>query len=390
MSSTFQPLTLVEYTNRALQTDQRVDSGSLAFPLLGLFGETGGLLSELKKKQRDKVSFAGYAEAVVEELGDVLWYLTILCSRAGLSLLDLVQNLNRVPMQEAGVGDLSFAHLQPGIKIIGRNPTPAFETTLLKLAGQVGLLVEDQQAGLLISNKAAFSNRLIAIMHILVQAATEAGITLEAAAVKNLAKIDSRWPQTRFYPKPFDDEYEKFEQLPRELTIDIVEREVAGQTFVFQTCNDLNIGDRLTDNAAEPDDYRFHDVFHYAYIAVLTWSPVVRGLLRLKRKSNRKVDEVEDGARAMLIEEGITTWLFSKAQPLDFFANINAGNLPLTMLKHVRDFVSGYEVDKCPLWLWEEAILQGYSAFRFLQKHRRGRVHIDMLRHSLTVQELTT
>jgi len=29
--------------------------------------------------------------------------------------------------------------------------------------------------------------------------------------------------------------------------------------------NDVIVGDRLTDNKAEPDDYRFHDVFHMAY-----------------------------------------------------------------------------------------------------------------------------
>ena len=32
----------------------------MAFPLLGLFGETGSLLSELKKKQRDSASYSGY------------------------------------------------------------------------------------------------------------------------------------------------------------------------------------------------------------------------------------------------------------------------------------------------------------------------------------------
>jgi hypothetical protein len=34
---------------------------------------------------------------------------------------------------------------------------------------------------------------------------------------------------------------------------------------------------------------------------------VIRSLLRLKRKSVPKLDDVEDGARAILIEEGVTT-----------------------------------------------------------------------------------
>ncbi|MFX5743284.1 pyrophosphatase, partial [Acinetobacter baumannii] len=81
-------------------------------------------------------------------------------------------------------------------------------------------------------------------------------------------------------------------------TIDVYERTVRGQVFVYQRSGGVFVGDRLTDNAAEPDDYRFHDVFHYAYIAVLGWSPVIRSLLRLKRKSVPKIDEVDDGARA--------------------------------------------------------------------------------------------
>lgn len=111
------------------------------------------------------------------------------------------------------------------------------------------------------------------------------------------------------YPAPFDTTFIAEEQLPRGMVSDVVEREVRGQKYVFQTCNGVNIGDRLTDNAVEPDDYRFHHVFHYAYAAVLTWSPVMRALLRLKRKSDPIVDETQDGARAILIEEGITTWI---------------------------------------------------------------------------------
>ena len=53
MSDGFNLLTVEGYAAQALSTDQRSDEGSLVFPLLGLFGETGSLLSEVKKKQRD-------------------------------------------------------------------------------------------------------------------------------------------------------------------------------------------------------------------------------------------------------------------------------------------------------------------------------------------------
>src|SRR5882724_1609175 len=95
MKDDFSPLTVERYATQALTTDQRSDSGSLTFPLLGLFGETGSLLSEVKKKQRDRASYIGYAGAVVEELGDVLWYLTAVAARGGLALSDIAANVGR-------------------------------------------------------------------------------------------------------------------------------------------------------------------------------------------------------------------------------------------------------------------------------------------------------
>lgn len=382
-------LTLQEYQTLALTSDRRPDA-SLAFPLLGLFGEAGSLLSVVKKKQRDKASYLGYAPAVIEELGDVLWYFTIAAARAGLALADIANNINRgySDWHSGGVQDLQFRALQSLPAAAELEPTPAFETTLLDLAGEIGTVLSDYQAGRIANNQAAIAGRLIAVMRTLVKAADEAGVTLDAAAQSNLKKIFDRWPQKKSYPAPLDANAPEFEQLPRHLTIEIFERDVGGQVYVFQRCNDINIGDRLTDNAMAPDDYRFHDVFHFAYVAVLTWSPVVRALLRLKRKSDPKIDEAEDGARAGLIEEGIASWIFGQAKQLDFFAGMQPGDLSFDLLKSVRQFVAGYEPEHSPLWLWEEAILQGYKAFRFLREKRRGRLHIDMLTRQLIVEEL--
>jgi hypothetical protein len=249
----------------------------------------------------------------------------------------------------------------------------------------VGSLVNQVQNGI---SGTKLKSTLISVMQCLIQAANESGATLEAAAVKNLHKIFDRWPLERIYPELFDDGRDHEEQLPRKMTIDVFERKVRGQVFVYQRSGGVYVGDRLTDNAAEPDDYRFHDVFHYAYVAVLGWSPVIRALLRLKRKSDAKLDEVQDGARAILIEEGVTSWIFGQAQQLDYFDGVKRGGLPLDMLKHIRGFVAGYEVEDCPLWLWEEAILHGYRAFRFLRKNRQGRVTIDMNKRRLLIKAI--
>jgi NTP pyrophosphatase (non-canonical NTP hydrolase) len=388
------PLGLDEYQHFASLTDrnERHGAAGLGFVLLGLFGEAGSLLSVVKKKQRDKASYLGYAPHVIEELGDVLWYFSVIAARGGLALSDVGHNLYRgyADWQDGGGANLRFRDLQssPTFSSKRDEPTPAFEKTLLDLAADIGTLLADHQAGRLADNQAALKGALVTVLRTLVKAADEAGVTLDEAAAANLHKIFDRWPAKRVYPEPLDKTAPEYEQLPRQMTIDVFERTVAGKTYVFQQSNGINIGDRLTDNAVEPDDYRFHDVFHYAYCSVLTWSPVVRSFLRLKRKTDPVVDEVQDGARAILIEEGVATWIFGQARRLDFLADVKPGDLSFDILKTVRQFVSGYEPEQCPLWLWEEAILQGFEAFRFLRRERRARLLLDMERRRLHVGEL--
>src|SRR5579864_8840382 len=106
-------LTLADYQRLALTADKKPEA-SLAFPLLGLFGEAGSLLSVVKKKQRDRTSYLGYEPHVIEELGDVLWYFAIVAARGGVALADIGHNLNRgfSDWQDGGGGDLKFEMLQ--------------------------------------------------------------------------------------------------------------------------------------------------------------------------------------------------------------------------------------------------------------------------------------
>lgn len=366
-------LTLAEYQAQALLTDQRRTSDpALAFALLGLFGETGSLLSEVKKKQRDPVSYRGYQDSVVEELGDTLWYLTAVADRGHVALSELGANLDRTleDWQGSPADNLTFQELQPEAPPLQSGPSPAFERTLLQLAGEVGLLLTDHEAGRLTRNKAALFGRLLAILRTLRAAAHDAGVTLEAAARANLDKIFDRWPQKRVYPVPFDANCPPQEQLPRQFIVEICEVYIEGRPKACLIIDGRPIGDPLTDNRQEDDDYRFHDVFHLAHAAILGWSPSFRRLLRRKRKSLPAIDEAEDGARAVLIEEGVATWIFNHAQRLAFFENVKA--LDYGLLKTVREFVHGYEAAHSPLWLWEETILQGYTVFRNVRAARGG------------------
>jgi NTP pyrophosphatase (non-canonical NTP hydrolase) len=208
-------LTLNEYQATAVKSDRKPET-SLAFPLLGLFGEAGTLLSVVKKKQRDAATYLGYAPHVVEEFGDVLWYFAVVAHRGGVLLSDLANNLSCGPgdSEEGHDRDIWFRELQRASTGLKQAPTP------------------DYQAGRLAGNQASLKRRLVAVLRVLVKAADEAGIALEAAAESNLQKIFDRWPVQRVYPAPLDEKDKPSEQLPRSLTIDIFEREVGGKLYV--------------------------------------------------------------------------------------------------------------------------------------------------------------
>ena len=312
----------------------------------------------------------------------MLWYLATVAHHEGLKLSEIAAS-HGAPHSAS-----TFAELQPQQDLPFSSPSVAFEQTLLRLAGSVGRLA-DFIAGGLPKYQETLHTLLSGIFDNMVRAANESGITLEQAAAKNLQKANDRWPVERVPPPPFDAHFSEEEQLPRTLEVAIFERTGAnGKTYVVQKCNGLFIGDRLTDNIMLPDDYRFHDAFHYAYAAVLGWSPVIRALFRLKRKSEARIDEGEDGARAILIEEGVATYVFGHAKNLNFFDGRKQGDLGFSFLKSVRQFVRGYEAEACPLWLWEEAILAGNQAFRHLREHRCGRLKLDLNARSLMVEPL--
>ena len=71
----------------------------IIYPTLGLTNEAGEVAGKIKKIFRDKGGVIGEAErdALKGELGDVLWYLTQLCTELDLSLEDVAaHNLEKL------------------------------------------------------------------------------------------------------------------------------------------------------------------------------------------------------------------------------------------------------------------------------------------------------
>lgn len=205
-------------------------------------------------------------------------------------------------------------------------------------------------------------------------------IPLQEIARESASKAERLYSQGEV--NRFDDEFDDEERLPRQFTVTFSEKRNRKQVLVRIMVSGVIIGDILTDNAHKGDGYRYHDVFHLAYAAVLGWSPVIRGLLRRKRKSNPRIDEIEDGGRAAVVEEAISVLVFNEAPQRVWYSE--ESSVDIGLLKTIIRLTAGLEVHRCTAKQWKAAILQGYAVFKQLQARGGGRVDVDLDRQTLT------
>jgi NTP pyrophosphatase (non-canonical NTP hydrolase) len=289
-------MTLDEYQKVAAETDQfdASDSEGIIVALLGLAGESGSLLTLFKKKMRDGEAYEPIQRRVREELGDVLWYISAIARRSGISLEDVAQ--------------------------------------------------------------------------------------------ANIKKSRTRWIRTSATDKPFLDTASPIEeQLPRSFIAEL--REVGDQSKkrLAIYIDGQKCGSTLTDNAYKGDDYRLHDIIHLAFAAVLGWSPVLRALLGRKRKSSPQLDEVEDGGRAIAIEEGLAALIFNYASQHSFLSGVKTLDWPL--LRTCHEMTAHLEVNSRSLNDWEQAILKAFAVWRQVRVTGSGFIVADITTGDFTYRE---
>lgn len=340
--------------------------------LFGLFGEVGGIMAAAKKHHREGAIFVGYRAAVVEEFGDSLWYLAALCRRLNLCLENIFQ---RAISGDDYVAVLAASDVQSGslAKILMPRQVAALDDALQSLGLAAATLLQMSESEIDEQPLVAFADHYIKALQV-------SGVSFGEVARTNLTKTRGRFISPDLAALPtFDDQFELEEQLPARFEIEITQRK-SGQSYL--RWQGVFVGDPLTDNIRDPDGYRFHDVFHLAHAAILHWSPVFRALIKQKRKSDKRTDEAQDGGRAIVVEEGLTAWIFARAKELNFFEN--KSSVSFDMLKTIGDFVKGYEVEACPLSLWERCILDGYSVFREVRRNKGGVVIGDRLARTIS------
>lgn len=289
-----------EYQRVASKTMQfeKGDENARAISLLGLSGEIGELSTEYKKDIRDGDKYKIFREKIIEELGDILWYISTLATLENIELNDILD--------------------------------------------------------------------------------------------KNIEKTQERWhdlPELSGFP---DDGYPEDERFPRKFTAVFTEKkDKDNRKSVKVTIEGDKLGATLRDNAYEDDSYRFHDIFHIAYVATLGWSPVVRKQWLKKRKSCAITDEVEDGGRASAIDEAISILVFEHARNHKFYDEVG-GVIDYKLLDSIKLLTRNLnDVKNCTSKQWEHAILEGFKIWNKLKATGGGRVHCNMHERKMTFEPLS-
>ena len=93
------------------------------------------------------------------------------------------------------------------------------------------------------------------------------------------------------------------------------------------------------------------------------------------------LDEVEDGGRASVIEEGVAALAFDYARRHNMLVGVSV--LDFQLLRTIKDMTSHLEVKQCTTGEWEQAILQGFTVWRAVLAARGGCIALDLDRRQI-------
>jgi NTP pyrophosphatase (non-canonical NTP hydrolase) len=253
---------------------------------------------------------------------------------------------------------------------------------MLGLAGETGQLLSEYKKHLRDGAahrlfKEQVGEELGDLLWYIANVASKFGLDLDQIAERNLDKVRARFAPTSAQAPERDSEFPDVERLPRQMTVRLVEEPGSEpRPKVRMTINGEGIGALLGDNAYDADGYRFHDVFHLAYAAILGWSPNLRAFLKRKRKSRPLLDEVEDGGRARIIEEGVSALAFDYARKHSFLEGVS--EIDYGLLRTIESMTSHLEVGDATAADWERAILEGFAVWRQVLANNGGEILVDL------------
>ena len=295
------------------------------------------------------------------------------------------------------MGSLTFKAYQATAKDTDRNSGADLKSVVIPLLGLVG------EAGSLLGEykkllrdggahkrfKQQAEEELGDILWYVANIATKFDLDLSALAQRNLIKTRQRWSTPAGVPATLDEGDPPAQQFPRKFVYSLQHETVAGRQKVVVRDEAGNpVGDAVTDNSYDDDGYRFHDVIHFAFMAKLGWSPVLRKLLGKKRKQadDPTKDEVEDGARAAAIEEAIATTVAEYARRHGGLEGTDS--VDWAILQWVRRMTEDREVSVRTEAEWEAAIVTAIKVWKQVHDAGGGRVRGDLIARTLTMEPL--
>lgn len=268
---------------------------------------------------------------------------------------------------------------------------------LLGLAGESGSLLTEYKKWLRDGEgHSAFRDRIAEelgdLLWYVAEVASCLDMDLGEIANMNVQKVQDRWADAdeslafSFACDYYDKVLPREQQLPRRFRMKVEELIRSNPPRIVVTRHGKVCGNELTDNSFDDDGYRFHDAFHFAYAAILRWSPVTRKLLRCKRRGDPRIDEVQDGGRAIVIEEGVAAFVFDYARRHKFFEGVE--RVDSEVLRTIKSMVSGLEVASRSARDWEKAILSGYRVWRQVRASRGGFVVCNLEARTIHFERL--
>ena len=280
---------------------------------------------------------------------------------------------------------------------VGDDDSKSLMVPLLGLAGEAGSLLSEfkkwlRQGDIYRPFADQVSEEIGDILWYVSNIASKMDLDLDEVARENLAKLEDRWGESKEAKTPlfsshYDDQYSADEKLPEAFRAEFRMFVDDGRRKLAVTLDGEPCGDHLTDNAYASDGYRFHDCFHLALATMLRWSPILRKLLKRKRKSNPQVDEVEDGARASITEEAVSVVVYEYAKNYSMFDG--AESIEYELLRTIMMMTRPYEVRDRTAKEWESAILNAYTAWRSLIQNDGGAIVADAKAHIFKYEMLS-
>jgi hypothetical protein len=181
----------------------------------------------------------------------------------------------------------------------------------------------------------------------------------------------------------FDENFPPGEQIPRRMEVTLRAEPGPFGEAVRMTVNGFRVGDPLTDNSWSETGYRWHDTLHLAHAVCLGWSPVFRALARLKRRSDPRVDHIEDGGRAAVADEAIAWTVFCHARERGWYQH---GQPEAGLLSSVREMTYALEVSSRSRAEWAHAIITGLNCMQAVRTHGGGILTGDLHQRTLVFE----